>query len=678
MRPLLFLHYLCNRMKCKAIAILWAFMGFAALAQTNQPATLQGDSEEPEVKPIPYAWRNTLPLGERYRVPLDTLLLNFYEKDIPIAYSPSYATTGNIGAAGFNNIYFERPENDLFFFKEAFYHWMRSPSNFEWYNTRLPFTQVAYHSGGSGETGQDDLSATFSANINKQIEVGGGINLVTGRGQYTNQADQEFSYRLFGSYIGDRYQIQIAFNNYNFVTQENGGITDDNYILDPASVQGGESSINEKSIPVNLSSAYNRLRGRDLYLTHRYNLGFYTEETVNDTSTIENFVPVSSIIHTLTYEDAHHRFVNESGQEDTTFFKNTYLTLGGTNEISGYWALSNTIGLSLHEGFSKYAKMGIAAYATYQVRSYTQITDTIAPGTQLAPNLAAHPDYDIAQHTTEHALWVGGQLWKRQGSWLTYEADGKVGLTVPVLGDIDISGNIGTAIPLWNDTLSIRAYALFKNSEPSRLLKEYVSNHFIWKNDFGKIRRLRVGGEISFPKTGTYINAGVENVQNYIYFDADCMPRQENGNIQVISATLRQKFAAGIFHLDAEGIYQFTSNPDVLPLPQFSVYGNLYIMFPIVKVMHVQLGVDCRWYTAFKAPAYQPALLTRYNQNEIEIGNYPFMNAYVNIKLKKARFYALYSHMNQGWLGGNNYFSIPHYPLNPAIFQFGVAVDFAN
>ena len=169
MRPLLFLHYLCNRMKCKAIAILWAFMGFAALAQTNQPATLQGDSEEPEVKPIPYAWRNTLPLGERYRVPLDTLLLNFYEKDIPIAYSPSYATTGNIGAAGFNNIYFERPENDLFFFKEAFYHWMRSPSNFEWYNTRLPFTQVAYHSGGSGETGQDDLSATFSANINKQI-----------------------------------------------------------------------------------------------------------------------------------------------------------------------------------------------------------------------------------------------------------------------------------------------------------------------------------------------------------------------------------------------------------------------------------------------------------------------------------------------------------------------------
>ena len=144
--------------------------------------------------------------------------------------------------------------------------------------------------------------------------------MVTGRGQYANQSDQEVSYRLFGSFIGDRYQIQRAFNTYNFVTQEKGGITDDNYILDPASVQGGESSINEKSIPVNLSSAYNRLRGRDLYLTHRYNLGFYTEETVHDTSTIEKFAPVSSIIHTLTYEDAHPPSVNESRQEDATFY----------------------------------------------------------------------------------------------------------------------------------------------------------------------------------------------------------------------------------------------------------------------------------------------------------------------------------------------------------------------
>lgn len=658
---------------------MFLLTSIVVMAQTTAPKT-QSVQRDSVPKPEPTAWRITLPLGERYRVPLDTLQLNFYQTDIANSYSLCYSSTGGLGSAGFNNIYFERPEKDLFFFKEAFVHWLRGPSNFEWYNTRIPFTQVAYHTGSAGEKGQDNLSATFSANVNKQLEVGGGINLVSSKGQYSYQNDREFSYRLFTSYIGERYQIHAAFNNYNYVTQENGGIVDDNYILDPASLQGGDSKINARSIPTNLTSAFNRLRGKDLLITHRYNLGYYQEidSVANDSTITEKFVPVSSIVHTLTYEDAHHRFVNESAREDTTFFRDTYLSAKGTNEISGYWALSNTLGITFHEGLSRYFPMGIGAYVTYQVRQYSQNIDTIQPGTQVAPHLSVHPHYSIAAHTTQHALWIGGQLWKRQGSWLTYNANARIGLVGSVLGDIDISGHIGSNIPLWNDTLSIKAYALFKNTSPSLFHQQYVSNHFMWDNDFGKTRRLRIGGTVSFPKTGTYIDAGFENIQNYIYFDNNCLPQQEKGNIQVISATLRQNIKAGIFHLDLAGTYQFSSNKKILSLPEFSLYGNLYLLFPIVKVMHIQVGVDCNWYSAFHAPAYQPALLTQHNQDEILIGNYPFMNAYVNVKLKKARFYVMYSHMNQGWLGGNNYFSIPHYPLDPAILQLGVSVDFAN
>lgn len=658
---------------------MFLLTSIVVMAQTTAPKT-QSVQRDSVPKPEPTAWRITLPLGERYRVPLDTLQLNFYQTDIANSYSLCYSSTGGLGSAGFNNIYFERPEKDLFFFKEAFVHWLRGPSNFEWYNTRIPFTQVAYHTGSAGEKGQDNLSATFSANVNKQLEVGGGINLVSSKGQYSYQNDREFSYRLFTSYIGERYQIHAAFNNYNYVTQENGGIVDDNYILDPASLQGGDSKINARSIPTNLTSAFNRLRGKDLLITHRYNLGYYQEidSVANDSTITEKFVPVSSIVHTLTYEDAHHRFVNESAREDTTFFRDTYLSAKGTNEISGYWALSNTLGITFHEGLSRYFPMGIGAYVTYQVRQYSQNIDTIQPGTQVAPHLSVHPHYSIAAHTTQHALWIGGQLWKRQGSWLTYDANARIGLVGSVLGDIDISGHIGSNIPLWNDTLSIKAYALFKNTSPSLFHQQYVSNHFMWDNDFGKTRRLRIGGTVSFPKTGTYIDAGFENIQNYIYFDNNCLPQQEKGNIQVISATLRQNIKAGIFHLDLAGTYQFSSNKKILSLPEFSLYGNLYLLFPIVKVMHIQVGVDCNWYSAFHAPAYQPALLTQHNQDEILIGNYPFMNAYVNVKLKKARFYVMYSHMNQGWLGGNNYFSIPHYPLDPAILQLGVSVDFAN
>ena len=94
-------------------------------------------------------------------------------------------------------------------------------------------------------------------------------------------------------------------------------------------------------------------------------------------------------------------------------------------------------------------------------------------------------------------------------------------------------------------------------------------------------------------------------------------------------------------------------------------------------MLDVQLGVDCDYYTKYKAVDYQPATMAFYNQNEIECGNYPFMNAYVNMKLGKTRFYIMMSHVNQG-LNGTNYFSMPHYPLNPRRFQLGLSIDFAN
>ena len=70
--------------------------------------------------------------------------------------------------------------------------------------------------------------------------------------------------------------------------------------------------------------------------------------------------------------------------------------------------------------------------------------------------------------------------------------------------------------------------------------------------------------------------------------------------------------------------------------------------------------------------------MTFHNQNEVKCGNFAFMNAYANFRMKQARFFVMYSHVNKGIFGGNNYFNTPHYPLNPGRFQLGVIVDFIN
>ena len=138
-----------------------------------------------------------------------------------------------------------------------------------------------------------------------------------------------------------------------------------------------------------------------------------------------------------------------------------------------------------------------------------------------------------------------------------------------------------------------------------------------------------------------------------------------------------KNFKIGILNWDNKLTYQTSSDQKVIPLPKFSIYSNLYLLFKVANVLDVQLGIDCDYYTKYKSVAYQPATMSFYNQDEIEIGNYPFMNLYANMKLDKARFYVMFTHVNQG-MTGNNYFSLPHYPLNPRRFQLGVSVDFTN
>ena len=637
---------------------------------------LASEGKKKQNIPAPYAWSITQPLGLRYDVPMDTLMHNFYSTDIPSSYSTAYGTTGNLGGAAFSKIFFDRGIPSEFFFKDPFSHWIQTASTWKFYNTHIPFTQLSYLTGGSKQTAQDDLKAAFSGNINSRLALGGSVNYILSRGNYQHQATKDLAYSIFGSYLGDRYDIQFFLNTYNFVNQENGGITDDTYILNPEEVQGGQASVDTRTIPTNLSDAYNRIRGKEYYATQRYKFGFYQEEQ-QDTTVIRTFVPVTSIIHTIEYNENKHRFVNQSATEDTTFFANTYMGLGGTNEETTYQSLRNTVGISLLEGFNKYAKMGLAAYLTYEYRHYSMPRDTLSAGTVIE-GLTPRPDFSIPRNHSENLLWVGGELSKQKGELLTYNVNGKFGLAGAVIGDIDVTADVRSRFRLWKDTVQLQAYGFFKNIEPSYFYKRYASNHFMWNNSFGKTRRMRVGGELSVKRWGTKLNVGVENIQNYIYFDNNCLPQQEGSIIQVFQARLDQNFRLGVLNWENEVVYQKTSKPSIIPLPELSVYSNLYLLFRIAKVLHVQLGVDCRYYTKYKSETFQPATLTFHTQGQIEVGNYPFMNAYINMKLKQTRFFVMMSHVNQGLFGGNNYFSLPHYPLNPRMFQMGLSIDFSN
>ena len=669
----------------KKVLVIFAMIVLAAAlipAVAQQPS--QGSSNKSTTKPKKQrvepsvAWSVSEPLGLHYPSTIDTIHLDYHRTMVPSMVSDAWLTTGNYGAPGQNQIFMERPLTGEFFFEDAIEAWMHNTSTMRYYNTRIPMTLLSHSTGGDKYSNLDRTQLEFSGNVDRKTQVGGAFDYIYSKGSYDVQADKDFTWRLFGSHMGDRYEMQTFFDHYNYTTKESGGITDDRYITDPAEVQGGVTRVDNKSIPTRLSSAHSHMEGSQLWLNQRYKVGFYRyrRDSITDTVIDRTYVPVTSFIWTLDFKHAKHQFLNSSGTEDNEFFDHTYLSSEGTNETTSYWRLRNTLGISLLEGFNKYAKFGFSVYGTHEVRRYTQVTDTVT-GTTMHEGLETVPAV-VPHRTTQSLLWLGGQLTKQRGSLLRYNATAQFGVLGDVAGEIDLSGDVTTRFKMLGDSVSIKGYGYFKNLSVPYLLKNFVSNHFAWENDFSKTKRVRVGGELDIPFSWTNVNVGYETLTDYIYWDADGLPAQHSGAIHVFSARLKQGLHFKAFNWDNSVTLQTSSNEEVLPLPKFAIYSNLYATFTIARVLHVQMGVDGNYYTKYYAPVYNPATMTFHSQHEMECGNFAIMNLYANFKMKQARFFVAWTHFNQKIKSGSAYFATPHYPLNPARLQVGVSVNFVN
>ena len=116
----------------------------------------------------------------------------------------------------------------------------------------------------------------------------------------------------------------------------------------------------------------------------------------------------------------------------------------------------------------------------------------------------------------------------------------------------------------------------------------------------------------------------------------------------------------------------------MLPVPVFTGWTNLYLQFKIAHVLATQLGADVRYFTAYYAPTYSP-IIGQYTVQDAtyrtKLGNYPWINAYVNFKLKGVRFYLAYTHVNSS---EGRSFLVPHYPTNQRLLHFGISWTFFN
>lgn len=632
-----------------------------------------------------FSWKIDERLGNIFETPVDTIQHAFQNTNDTGGPTGHYTYLGNLGAPRISHVFFERKETSQFFFTDPYDFTVRRPEDIVYTNTKSPFTNLTYYKQGDGRYGEERFKAYFAVNVNKRLGFGFDIDYTYGRGKYTSQSTALFNGNLFAYYRGDNYDMHFSFINENLKVAENGGIADDRYITHPLEMAEGRKTYATYDIPINLNDIWNKNTGYHAFLTHRYNLGFYRDVTQeNNTVTRTVFVPVTSFIHTVKMDMNRRKYISYDKEQNQTYFQNNYLGNDST-DVTKHFSIKNTVGISLREGFNKWAKAGLTAFMSFEHRRFT-LTDTL-DGTA---GRRIPTDYK------ENILSVGGQLIKEQGKTIHYNVLGEVALIGEDAGQFSVEGQGDLNFRLFGDTVRLEANAYIKNLNPTFYFRHFHSKHYWWDNeDLSKIMRTRIEGKLNIDRWRTQLKVGVENIKNYTYLDNTSIKvtdkqnevsfknniavRQHSGNIQVFNAALRQDFKLGILHLDNEVVYQKSSNQQVLPLPDLVLYHNLYIQFGLAKrVLNIELGADVRYFTQYYAPDYAPAIGQFYLQNpetRFKLGGYPLVNAYLNLHLKRTRIFVQMYNLIQG-TGEKSYFLAPHYPLNPRILKVGLSWNF--
>lgn len=700
------LHYLCHNMRkilITAILILVCVNTFAQNMMQSQYGSsasgLSSDRYDRNGNPIDTtavvdastvpiglsSWTIDERFGTRTAIPVDTLQFGFQNTNDNGGPTGHYTYLGNLGSPRISHVFFERAETTQEFFTDPYDFALVTPGKVKYTNTKSPFTNLTYYKHGAGRRAEERFKAYFAVNANKRLGFGFDIDYIYGRGKYMNQSTAQFNGNLFAYYHGDKYEMHFNFINDNIRVTENGGIADDRYVTAPIEMADGGRVYKSYEIQTNLEDIWNKNTGYHAFLTHRYNLGFYKDEsTENDTIAKEVFVPVTSFIHTVKVDMNTRQYISYNDEQNRKYFENHYLGTDST-DVTKYMSVKNTVGISLREGFNKWAKAGLTAFLSFEHRRFS-MTDSIegTPGQYMR-------DYK------ENVLSVGGQLTKAQGKTLHYDVLGEVAILGEDIGQFNIEGRGDLNFRLFNDTVRLDVNAYIKNLNPAFYYRHFHSKHYWWDNDLSMITRTKIEGRLSIDRWRTQLQAGVENITNYTYLDNvsvgytdandaniktyknNVTVRQNPGSIQVFSAKLRQDFKFGILHLDNEIVYQKSSNNSVLPLPDLVLYHNLYIRAGLAKkVLTVELGADVRYFTQYYAPDYAPAIGQFYLQNpetKYKLGGYPLVNGYINLHLKRTRFFLMMYNLVQG-TGERSYFFAPHYPLNPRGLKIGISWNF--
>ncbi|MFW6310212.1 MAG: putative porin [Prolixibacteraceae bacterium] len=578
---------------------------------------------------------------------LDTLL-DYYHVYNPIykdALTVSYI--GNYGTPYQNNNFFKRESSFDFFFLKTRDAYLLAPEEVKYYNTRTPYTLLDFsqseHRTRKNET---RFNVLHTRNINPYWNVTLRYDQAKSAGQYRNQESKNNFFTLYSSYNRNKINVHSGLISNSIKNNESGGLTDDSSIL---------NNTDTDFLDVHLSDSRSEFGNTTAFATGEYRIGktLILEEDSN------YFRPIAGVIYSVEYQTNKKEFINE---EDTTntFFQHHYYGNDFTKDSIRFRKIQNIIQLKQYENPESKTSFGKRVFLGQEF---------------VKASMPGPPEQEFYNPQTKRYsnIYAGGGIFRNEGRFWTWNFDGKIYLLGRNLGQTELSGVISKPFTLLKDTATtLSIEGSLQNIMPDYFQETYYSQHFIWDQDLKMEQRMTVKGSFKSPERKLEIGANYALINNFIYNDTAGIPSQTNKELLVLAAHVDKDFNLRNFHFRTRLLWQKASNEEFIHLPDLSAYVSINYKFVLAKVLYAQLGIDTRYTTAYYADAYNPATGLFHLQKDVKVGDFPYIDAYANLKLKRTRVF--FKMINVGTEFINKpYFTVPHYPMNRRTFRFGVA-----
>jgi hypothetical protein len=585
--------------------------------------------------------------------------LPFYREDAGVSY------LGVTGSASLLHDFFKRKQSDVFPFMNPYLLYGFTPDNLRFYNTKGPFSNLAYYTSGNKRFSEDNIKVLFTRNINPSLNVGLYYQKMGAKGTYQNQRTKDKTFNMFLSYVGAKYVAHGGYIYNGVNNMENGGIVDDFLVEDTV--------INSDAIDVKLKSALNRLSSNTYFLTHSYGIPlnlFGRDSLSSGDGTVVYFG------HTFEY--SRYKRIYTDGIGDTAYMQivdgqRVYRRYFDNNYLSPFQSYDSTFASSLENRL----------FIRLQPYSSTAIISKIDGGIgyQFDRYYGFTPDAYIYGRSSE-ALSTGYVYGNAEGMFSRYfswEAFLKYNFLGYRINDLNFDARAKLSLYPLDGGVHLSGRFLLDNKEQPYYMKRYYSNHFQWDADFSKTTETRIEAAVNIPDWDLELGFKNSVISNLVYFGNDALPQQTSEILNITSLHLNSRLKWWLLRLDTRLVAQNTSNAKILPLPTFSGNAMLYMEAQLVKnVLNARIGVDVYYNTRFYDYGYNPATGMFHTQSEKRTGNYPWTDFFLSFKWKRANIYVKMTNIGEKIAEGRHYFSALHYPRNKMMLRYGLNWYFHN